>query len=108
MSDTDSTIRPGEAPYRSTTTPLHVWHDTEDTGSLSTTVVTAVAKAASVEPVELPPLYETIDPDALDKLLGASPTGSRSYNGYVTFGYADHSVTVHADGEIVVHELDLE
>ena len=108
MSDTYSTIRPGEASYRTRTTPLHVWHDPDVAGSLSTTVVTAVAKAASVEPMTLPPLYESIDPDALDKLLGGGLGRSRGYNGYVTFGYAEHSVTVHADGEIVVHEMDLE
>jgi len=108
MSDIDSTNRPGEASYRTRTTPLHVWHDPDDVGSLSTTVVTAVAKAASAEPMELPPLYESIDPDALDKLLGGDLGRSREYNGYVTFGYAGHSVTVHADGEIVVHEIDRE
>lgn len=108
MSDIDSTNRPGETSYRSRTTPLHVWHDPDDVGSLSTTVVTAVAKAAETEPMELPPLYESIDPDALDKLLGGDLGRSRDYNGYVTFGYADHSVTVHADGEIVVHRTDRE
>lgn len=108
MSDIDSTSRADGPSYRSRTTPLHVWHDTEDSGSLSTTVVTAVAKAASVEPMDLPPMYEAIDPDALDKLLGGGLGRSESYNGYVTFSYADYSVTVHADGEIVVHGLDSE
>lgn len=99
----DSTIRSDEPAYRSRTTPLHVWHETLDSGSLSTTVVTAVAKAAGAEPTALPPLYEAIDPDALDKLLGGGLGRSGGHDGFLTFTYADYSVTVHADGEIVVH-----
>ena len=108
MSDTDSTTRPDAPSYRSRTTPLHVWHDALDSGSLSTTVVTAVAKASGEDPTDLPPLYESIDPDALDKLLGGGLGRSGSHDGYLTFTYADHSVTVHADGEIVVHAIEAE
>ena len=108
MSDTDSTIRPDAPSYRSRTTPLHVWHDTVESGSLSTTVVTAVAKAADAEPTDLPPLYEYIDPDALDKLLGGGLGQAGGHDGYLTFTYADYSVTVHADGEIVVHAIESE
>ena len=108
MSDTDSKISSDELSYRSRTTPLHVWHDALDAGSLSTTVVTAVAKAADTDPTSLPPLYEAIDPDALDKLLGGGLGSSGSQDGYLTFTYADHSITVHADGEIVVHAIERE
>jgi len=65
-------------------------------------VVTAVAKAADTDPVELPPLYEYIDPDALDKLVG----DATRFEGYITFDYDGYSVTTYADGEIVVHQID--
>ncbi len=35
----------------------------------STAIVTAVASVLERDPLELPPLYETVDPDALDSLL---------------------------------------
>lgn len=35
-------------------------------GDISIAVVTAIAAKRGVEPTELPPLYESIDPDALD------------------------------------------
>lgn len=106
MSDSNSKIRTPDASYRSRTTPLHVWHDSLSVDSISTTVVTAVARAASVDPTEMPPLFQYIDPDALDKLVGQDVgTGSR-FSGYVTFDYASYSVTVHSDGEIVVTDLD--
>lgn len=102
MSDSNSTTEIPEASYRSRTTPLHVWHDSLSSDSISTTVITAVARAASVDPTEMPPLFEFIDPDALDKLLGDDFGRPTRFSGYVTFDYASFSVTVHADGEIVV------
>ncbi|MFC7137959.1 HalOD1 output domain-containing protein [Halobaculum litoreum] len=41
------------------------------TASVSAVVVEAVAKARDVDPIRLPPLYDWIDPDALDALFGA-------------------------------------
>lgn len=108
MSHIDSTTGSDEPSYRSRTTPLHVWHEGRGSGSLSMTVVTAVAKAAEADPTELPPLYEAVDPDALDKLLGGGLGRSGGQDGYLTFTYAGYSVTVHADGEIVVHAAEAE
>lgn len=106
MSDSNSTPRSAESPYRSRTTPLHVWHDPLSPDSISTTVITAVARVAAVDPTELPPLFEYIDPDALDRLLGDDIGTPTRFNGYLTFDYASYSVTVHSDGEIVVTEFD--
>lgn len=106
MSDSNSTTHSAEPAYRSRTTPLHVWHDSLSADSISTTVITAVARAAAVDPTELPPLFEYIDPDALDKLAGDDFGMPSRFTGYLTFDYDSYSVTVHGDGEIVVTELD--
>jgi hypothetical protein len=62
-------------------------------------VVETVADALGTEPNELGPLYETVDPDALD-LLFESPR--RFTSGCVTFTFEGCNVTVDADGWIAV------
>ena len=59
-------------------------------------VVEAVAAASECDVVELPPLYESIDPDALDALVDSMA------NGYISFTYADHRVTVDSDETVSV------
>lgn len=73
---------------------------------VSRTVVEAVAEAKGIDPLELtPPLYEVIDPDALDQVFAASQTNGRM-NGQVTFSYNEYEVTVCGDGYISVKERD--
>ena len=56
-------------------------------------VLWAVADAENITPIELrDPLYEAIDPDALDRLL---ETGTDDVT--VTFEYCGYSVTVRGD-----------
>lgn len=50
---------------------------------LSQAVIMAVADAEGVDPIDLPTLYEAIDPDALDQLLSGDGVQVRfNYNGY--------------------------
>ncbi|GAA0238828.1 hypothetical protein GCM10009000_063010 [Halobacterium noricense] len=56
-------------------------------------MVTAVTKANGTEPTT--PLYEAIDPDALEDLYQhASPTVSFDYIGYRVTVFPDQTVTV--------------
>lgn len=72
----------------------------DDGNTASECVVTAVADVKHKDPTILsPPLYEAIDPDALDSLM-ASPNTSR-----IQFEYADYHITVTSD-EIIVTALD--
>lgn len=103
MSDLDSTNGAENVSTRPRTGPLHVWHDSPIAGSISTTVVTAAAQFAEVDPTAMPPLYDYIDPDALDRLVHGGTSG---FEGYITFDYDGYSITVYGDGEIVVHDLD--
>ena len=71
-----------------------------DTGRPSERVVRAVAAAEGVDPVALSvPLFEAIDPDALDALF-ATPRAS----GRVSFAYCGYLVTVTANGEVDLRE----
>lgn len=72
---------------------------TEQTHShrLSSSVIDAVATDCGADPLELDPLYEVIDPDALDAMFRG-----RDAPGSVSFVYAGRQVTVTADGEVAV------
>lgn len=80
-----------------TSSPSPRVSSTED-DSLSGKVLEAVAAREGVDPIDLPePLYEAIDPDALDELFrDADPDCS------VEFDYLDYRVTAYADGTVDV------
>ncbi len=79
-----------DTPVRST------WSDTP-----STEVVTAVAAATGIDPLDLPPIYDYVATDALDSLLTASSTTSGHTVG-VSFSYAGLEITVDDDGGIEI------
>jgi len=66
----------------------------------STGVIETVAAAADREPMEMEPLYETIDPDALDALTRSGAGGTS-----VQFIFAGHDVTVHSNGTVAVRPM---
>lgn len=59
----------------------------------STAVVEAVSETAGADPTALPPLYEVIDPDALDRLLDPS-SRTRHPSTTVEFVYYGYVVTI--------------
>jgi len=59
-------------------------------------VVEVVAETSDKDALELPPLYESIDPDALDALVDAMT------NGEISFTYTDNRVTIDSDGTVSV------
>ncbi|WP_226481177.1 HalOD1 output domain-containing protein [Natrinema amylolyticum] len=61
--------------------------------SVSVAVVTAVATHGDADPTELPPLYEWIDPDALDALFAPTRSGGPR-SGRLEFTYDGHAVAV--------------
>ncbi|XVH33594.1 HalOD1 output domain-containing protein (plasmid) [Haloferacaceae archaeon DSL9] len=68
-----------------------------DGESISTNVVLSVSAVVGTEPTQLPGLYETLDPNALDSLFTTSETRAE-----VTFSYAGCIVTVRNDGSILI------
>lgn len=78
-----------------------------DGEQLSTAVVMALADVAGVDPAEIGvPLYDVIDPDALDNLFSDKHDGSPRMGGKVIFTILDYEVTVQSYGEIVIREIE--
>jgi hypothetical protein len=69
-------------------------------------VVRAVSSRLGVDSLDLPPLYDAVDPDALDALFSDPPGMSWSRTGTVSFEYATCTVFVHGDGTIVVEDAE--
>ncbi len=73
--------------------------------SLTERIVTTVAEADGQSVDELEPLYDVINPDALESLFASRADGSPRPDGEVSFQYAGYWVTVSSDGAV---ELDPE
>lgn len=74
-------------------------YDHSDADGVSTAVASATAALAGTSPVRLDPLYETIDPDALEAFV-RSADGSAS----LEFDYHGYRVVVSGDGNVVVSQ----
>ena len=64
-------------------------------------VVEALAEAAGVDPIDLPPLYDFVDTDALDRLFDAHHGGTRA-DALLSFRVETWNVFVRADGRVRV------
>lgn len=62
-------------------------------------VIRAVAAVEGVRQVDLPPLGDAIEPDALNRAVRSSWEG-----GCVTFSYAGYAIAAHATGEVAVYD----
>lgn len=73
----------------------------------SYSVLLAVSEVTGTAPEALNPLYDVIDPDALDEVFHRRDgRDSWAPNGRLNFPYEGCDVTVHADGRTVVSLLD--
>ena len=79
-----------------TTTALSL----EESVSASGQVAKSIADKEGTDPLDIPPLYESVDPDALDALF--TPDSREPVLGEVTFTHAGYEVTVAYDGEVVI------
>lgn len=83
----------------------HATHEWATPGELTDTVVHAVARAAGVEPIDLEPLNESIDPDALNAIFHPRPDGTeRSSDCRLRFTTNGYHVVVSGDGTVRVTE----
>lgn len=74
--------------------------------SLSVALVNSVAELTGREVSSLPPLHESIDPDALERLFEPTATGPRV--GTIEFRYAGYFVTVARATDFVITLEDIE
>lgn len=70
----------------------------------SESIVGAVANAKAVSPLDLPPLYSSIDPDALDAFVASLNDTRGEHEGAVTFTYDSYEVTVTGNGDVSLAE----
>lgn len=71
--------------------------DDLSTTSVSEAIILALAGMDDIDPLEIPPLAESVNPIALDSLFEDD-----SFSGSVTFHYEDFEITVTSDGEITI------
>lgn len=74
---------------------------TEDE-TVTEAVVAAVAAVTDRDPTALPPLYGTVDPEALDALVGPADDDQSTAGVQVGFEYAGTDVTAASSGRIFV------
>lgn len=72
----------------------------EDDAAPSEAVVQAIAQAKGIDPLEMPSLYEIMDPEALDAVL------KRGSISYIQFPFCGYTVIVVADGRILVQNCE--
>lgn len=69
-------------------------------GSATEAIVSLVSQEEECDPLELPPLYESVDPEALDRVCEAGADSSLR----ISFAYDDYTVLV--DGNGIVQLVD--
>ncbi|RLM89078.1 HalOD1 output domain-containing protein [Haloarcula sp. Atlit-7R] len=82
------------------TETYHVQFDASRDGGASHAVVTALAAVTGNGPTEIEPLYDVVDPDALDALFQHGSDDSKSGIA-VSFELDGSDVTVYSTGEVV-------
>jgi len=98
----DTPINADDSPDSMTTSITANW----DAGTENTpvyVVVSAVAEAEGVDPVDLPPLYNVTDPEALNALFTSDSGGVST----VEFEYAGYSVVVRGEGTVEVRPANV-
>ncbi len=88
-------------PLESQTSAERHWFEYEqDTTPASMAVVAALSEVSETDPMELQPLHQTIDADALDALMSGREADSDAIA--VTLDAAGYTVTVSGDGVVAV------
>jgi|GEM_PF-272853 len=86
--------------YRECTPVVDTRYDVETDQTPTEAVIEALAEASGIDPLELPPVYEFVEPDALDSLFVSHERPAAE----IVLGFAvDHwNVFVRGDGRIRV------
>jgi hypothetical protein len=87
--------------YRGCTPVVDAQYGPESDRSPAEVIIDALAEAAGVDPLELPPLYEFVDSDALDSMF-EEHNGAIDSNALLSFQNENWNVFVRADGRVRV------
>ena len=79
-------------------------HDPEGTATITTTIVHAIASIADTDVSQGEfSLYDSVDPDALDRLFSRKADGTERSGGHVAFSALEHEVYVYANGDVIIY-----
>lgn len=93
------TVTPTE---NGTTTPT-------DADAVGEAIVTEIADVKGVSPLDVsPPLYDAIDPDALEAVIASMQSQPTEPAGRLQFAYSGFDVTVTEDGGVSVASREAE
>lgn len=67
--------------------------------TVSERIISETASIEGVDPTDLPPLYNSVDPDALEQMVE-----SLDETCTIKFDYSGYSVTVTGDGSVSVEQ----
>ncbi|NKE35549.1 hypothetical protein GWG54_06905 [Natronococcus sp. JC468] len=82
-------------------------HEDDDTATLTARIVHALAEIADTDVSQGEfSLYDSIDPDALDRIFRPKADGTERTGGHIAFAALEHEVYVYADGDIVIYPPD--
>lgn len=79
---------------------METMHPEEVGESTATEVITRVAAWKDVDPVDLEPLSDTVNPDSLDALFAGT-----SRSGQISFRYGGCEVVIEGNDQVIVQAL---
>ncbi|MFC4451609.1 HalOD1 output domain-containing protein [Halorussus aquaticus] len=82
----------------------YVHYDPSSDDRPSEMLVVTVADIADADPLELEPLFETVEPDTLNDFVGTG--GLPDVGGHMSFTYENYDVTVHSSGLLEIESAD--
>lgn len=101
------TITEETVTFNSETNTYRIRHDWQEDEPVSTALVMGVAAVTNTPPTEIEPLYDIVDPDALDRLFEpVADSSPRRGDGRVTFPMNGCLVTVYGNGEVEISPPD--
>ncbi|WP_207589510.1 HalOD1 output domain-containing protein [Halomontanus rarus] len=79
-------------------------YDADGSATLPTRIVHALAAVADIDVSQGEfSLYDSIDPDALERIFSPKADGSKRSGGHVAFTALEHEVYVYADGTVFIY-----
>jgi hypothetical protein len=85
--------------YRSCTPVVDAQYSSESDQSPAEVIVDALAEAAGVDPLELPPLYDFVDYDTLNRLFQKHDRATDT-DAILSFRIEDWNVFIRTDGRV--------
>jgi hypothetical protein len=95
-------MREGDDLLGTSTGTVRYPHDPADDAKPSERVVRSVAALTDTDPVDLPPLYDAIDPEALDRLVDSQADSECE----IAFQYAGTEVYFSEPGDLHVTSFE--